>query len=259
MTSELSAISIVRIRLYLFGLIILVLSKNANNPVIDLIPSLAAFVKIVGWELSTAAQVYSLKLVAGIGLAIAFFRPINVLAVLVAIVSYSIFTMGLYSQVYSNQLRYIPHSENIHFFLLVCLLLNALIEIGISKAQLTGWMSALVGWTYLASVFTKLQNVGVTWATGETLPAYFLSFWLITGESLLKSIGESPTLMSIAGISTVIFELLALPLLVFPRTRNFTIAVCLLFHAAVWWLFGINFFMSYFIAFILIWTNREKR
>lgn len=251
--TDVSEISIARTRLFLAGLILLVLSKSADGPIVDLIPSLAQIVDFFSWKLSTEAQVFSLKILAIIGLSIGFYQPKNAIALGIGTLTYSLFTMALYSQVYSVQLNYIPHSENIHFFLLCLLIFQS-----ISIHSLTGWMSAIIGWTYLAALITKLQNIGLSWATGETLQSYFLSFWLITENPLLKTIGESHVATSVVGISTLIFEAIILPLLVSSKTRNYAILTCLTFHAAVWALFGINFFTSYLVGFVLIWNLREE-
>lgn len=247
-----------RLRIYFFGLLLLVVFKTADGPIIDLVPVLADITEFSGWSLRKSDQILSLKWLAIASLASCIWRPKAAILRFLGLVFFSLFMLGLYSQVYSRQLDYIPHSENIHFFLLLGLFIVSLSKAEIETKKLNLLFSFIIGWTYAAAFFTKIDNVGWDWATGETLPAYFTTFWLITENSTLSELARSPSLTKIAGISTLTFELLALPLLLFSKTRNLTILAALLFHFSVWWILGINFFASYLIGFVLIWKTRES-
>ncbi|MDZ4083648.1 MAG: hypothetical protein U1E10_11970 [Bdellovibrionales bacterium] len=247
-----------RLRLYFLGLIVLVFFKTANGPIVDLVPALASFTEITGWSLRTSGQVISLKWLAIASLASCIWLPKNAITRFLGLLFFSFFMLGLYSQVYSRQLDYIPHSENIHFFLLLALFVVSLSKIEIEKKRLNQVFCFIIGWTYAAAFLTKIDNVGWDWATGETLPAYFTTFWLITESSTLADLARSPNFTKLVGISTLAFELFALPLLLFSKTRNLTILAALIFHFSVWWILGINFFVSYLIGFVLVWKTRES-
>jgi hypothetical protein len=247
----------VRLRFYFGGLVLLVLSKTADAPIVDLVPALDTLARFTGWSLQTSAQVASLKWLAVAGLLFCVWVPRSSIARFVGLFFFSLFMLGLYSQVYSRQMDYIPHSENIHFFLLLALFIISLGSGDLEKRRIDHIFTFIIGWTYTAAFFTKIDNVGLEWATGETLPAYFATFGQFTDNANLFTLARSPVLAKIAGISTLVFELLALPLMLYSRTRKFAILAALLFHLSVWWLLGINFFVSYLIGFILIWKSRE--
>ena len=251
-------ISELRLRIYFFGLLLLVFFKTADGPIIDLVPVLGAISEFSGWSIRRSEQILSLKWLAIASLASCVWLPKAAITRFFGLLFFSLFILGLYSQVYSRQLDYIPHSENIHFFLLLALFIISLSKVEIETKKMNLILSFIIGWTYAAAFFTKIDNVGWDWATGETLPAYFTTFWLITESSHLAALASSPGLTKAAGISTLAFELVALPLLLLSKTRNLTILAALLFHFSVWWILGINFFVSYLIGFALIWKTRES-
>lgn len=236
-------------RVYLLGLIFSVSLRDLANPIFDAIPTM----DLLGIAIHRNAQLYSLQLLALISLSWAAYRPTSALALFIATLGFSIFTAASYAMVYISGFGYLPHSENIHFFLLTLLSLRNLNPA--DRIWLTRAMIFAIGWSYFAAFLTKIRNVGIDWAWNETLPYYFTTFSLISDSKPLAWLASQKILLTTAGSVTLLFELLALPGLCWKRTRRATIVSALLFHTAVYFLFGIQFLISYVAAFALIWSE----
>lgn len=236
-------------RLYLIGLLFAVSLREVTNPLFSSIPTIA----LLGIEIQHNAQLHSLQLLSLLSLAWAAYQPRSALALFSAMLSFSLFTAASYSMVYVDGFGYLPHSENIHFFLLSLLALRNLHPN--DGAWLSRAMIFVIGWSYFAAFLTKIRSVGFDWAWNETLPYYFTTFSFLSDNKALSWLAGQKSLSTAAGLTTLSFELLALPALLWKPTRRPTILIAVFFHAAVYSLFGIQFLYSYIPAFLLIWSE----
>lgn len=238
-------------RVYFILLLLSVSLRDVSHPLFDSIPTL----DWLGLKITTSAQLISMQVLTLISLGWAALRPSSSLSALAACLSFALFTSASYSMVYANGFGYLPHSENIHFFLIALVGLRNLDNENsrlVSKA-----MIFVIGWAYLAAFLTKMRNVGPGWAWNETLPYYFETFFLLTENQGLKVLASQPGLLKLIGVFTLAFEALALPGLLWRRSRHFTMAIALFFHLAVYLLFDIQFFLSVLTGFVLIWSDDE--
>ncbi len=236
------------VRFYLVVLLLTISWRDVSSPLFDTIPSMT----ILGFEFRSNAQLYSLQILAKLSLAWAAYRP-TFASLGFAMLGFGTFTAASYSMVYINGFHYLPHSENIHFFLLGLLALRCLNQA--DHVWLTKAMILVIGWSYFAAFLTKIRNVGFDWAWNETLPFYFKTFSLVSDNSTLAWLATQKTILLTIGLATLGFESLALPGLLWKRTRHLTIALALAFHTAVYLLFGIQFLFSYVAAYALIWSE----
>ena len=235
-------------RLYFIGLLFAVSLRDVSHPLFDVIPTLDFF----GVEIWRTAQLYSLQVLAMLSLGWAAYRPASALASLFAFLGFTIFTAASYSMVYANGFGYLPHSENIHFFLIALLALRNISE---DRIWLTRSMIIVIGWSYFAAFLTKIRNVGFDWAWSETLPFYLKTFSLVSENETLAWFSTQHSLVSIAGTAALCFEFFALPALLWKPTRRFAIVLALVFHTVVYAVFDIQFLVSYIAAYTLIWNE----
>lgn len=239
------------VRLYFVGLLLAVSLRDVSNPIFDTIPT----IETLGIEIRTSFQLYSLQMLALLSLALAAIYPRSSVASFFAMFGFGTFTAASYSMVYAKGFNYLPHSENIHFFLIALIGLRNLDLAENQNRLLTRSMIFVIGWPYMAAFLTKLREVGLSWAWDETLPSYFQIFALLSERPALNWIASHPSLIVAVGIGTLTFEFLALPGLVWRRTRRLFMATALCFHAAVFFLFGIQFLTSVLTAFVLVWSE----
>jgi hypothetical protein len=239
------------VRLYFVGLLLAVSLRDVSNPIFDTIPT----IELIGIEIRTSSQLYSLQMLALLSLSLAAIYPRSSLASLFAMFGFGTFTAASYSMVYAKGFNYLPHSANIHFFLIALIGLRNLATTEDQNKLMTRSMIFVIGWPYMAAFFTKLREVGLSWAWDETLPSYFQIFALLNERPSLSWIAAHPSLILAAGVCTLAFEFLALPGLFWQRTRRLFMATALCFHAAIFFLFGIQFLTSVLTAFVLVWSE----
>lgn len=242
-------------RIYLSALAVLVITKGTSAPILSAPPILEAVLSFFQLKLSSTSQIFSLQILAFAMLVTAAFGTTKFLRLAAACGAYALFMLSIYSTLYIPELRYLPHNENIHFFILYTLAIQAYSPTVLTPQRARRCIFFVIGWSYFASFVTKMANVGPDWAVGETLLSSFATFWMYTDNPLSIWFASNKQFTTIAGITVLMFECFALPLFFLKKVRWVIAAVALCFHLGVWLTLGINFVWSYSIAYVFLWDR----
>ncbi|MGA9519883.1 MAG: HTTM domain-containing protein [Myxococcaceae bacterium] len=118
----------------------------------------------------------------------------------------------------------------------------------------------LVGMIFLFPGLWK-WSVGTDWAWGGVLRSQLAWKWAeFGGTRTLLPIDAWPGALELGGTAVMAFELLALPGLLWKRSRLITVAAALLFHAATSIVFGISFSSLWACYLVFVpWTQLLAR
>lgn len=242
-------------RIYLLALAALVITKGTAAPVLSAPPILETLLSLFKLKLDSTSQIFALQILAFGMLIISALKTTKLLALTAACTFYALFILSIYSTIYVPKLNYLPHTENIHFFILLILAVQAYSPTVLTAQRARRCIFFLIGWSYFASFVIKMMNVGPDWAFGETLVSSFANFWMYNDNPVSLWFASNQHFTSIAGLTILVFECFALPMLFIKKVRWFVVAVALTFHLVVWLTLGINFFWSYAIAYVFMWDR----
>lgn len=109
---------------------------------------------------------------------------------------------------------------------------------------------------YFGNGYNKLM-LGRSWLDGTTLQAFLLVNWMNKKSGLTLWVAEQDWLCSLLSVLTLLFELSAPLLVLFPAGEIVFVVTGIAFHLGVLILLGINFFIFPFIGVYLVFLRPE--
>ena len=119
-----------------------------------------------------------------------------------------------------------------------------------SKESLLDLVFFLLCLAYLSAGLTKLLINPMGWINGEHLSQHFVFKYLYTNQIFLLDISQNKALLSLIGISTLVFEIFFVTCFFKRKWIPVFLLAGIGFHSGVYWFFHINFF-HFFIPLYL--------
>lgn len=99
----------------------------------------------------------------------------------------------------------------------------------------------LLGLIYFGAGLQKLVSAGIEWGWSDNLTNMMLYMSWEKGIPVRQFLIDWPIIGRVLGVGALVFELLFLPLVLWPKTRRWVWPAGLLFHWGTWWILGISF------------------
>lgn len=226
--------------------------------------------------INTQGQIMCLKFFLLIFL---FFSAIGFLtrfSIFVSAIALLTLVTALYSHMYNPWNLYMPSNYNLIFYVILILLFSP----GVSRLSFDSYLFkssssiqsasetsiqywpryliiATLGLVYLAAFVAKIYSGAWTFLNAENLQIYFVEFGLFRQSQLLLWLSQQNTLMYLASISILLFEMLALVFFFTKKIRWVFIIYGIIFHLFTYVLFGIDYISTYAWVY-LIFFDLEK-